>query len=105
MQYLNGFEVLPSRELRINDSTHELMKRLALGWPKKKGHSTALHFQRDYFNDLVATAHIQMIPEVFFKIYEDSSVRRSADPVTYRDDVYTIVDDENFTRIRISDRN
>lgn len=98
MQYLNGNATLPSRDEMLADSENQLHKRLALGWPKKKGHSIGGALQREYFNDLSTTANIENVREVFLKIYEDSSIRRGENPKTYRNDVYTIIDDEHFTR-------
>lgn len=98
MQYLNGNAPLPSRNEMLADSENQLHKRLALGWPKKKGHSIGGTLQREYFNDLSTTANIENVREVFLKIYEDTSMRRSENPKTYRNDVYTIIDDDHFIR-------
>ncbi|XP_031621424.1 flavin-containing monooxygenase FMO GS-OX5-like [Contarinia nasturtii] len=98
MQYLNGNATLPPQEEMLADSTNQLKKRLALGWPKKNGHSIAGPLQREYFNDLSATANIENVREIFLKIFEDCGARRSADPVNYRLDVYKIIDVEHFER-------
>lgn len=98
MQYLNGNSTLPSHEEMLADSENQLHKRLALGWPKKKGHSIGGALQREYFSDLSTTANIENVREVFLKIYEDSSMRRGVQPKLYRNDAYTITDDEHFTR-------
>lgn len=98
MQYWNGNATLPSREELFADSQNELKKRLALGWPKKKGHSIAGELQRQYFSDLSQTANIENVREIFLRIFEDSHIRRSEHPKNYRNDVYRIIDDENFER-------
>lgn len=98
MQYLNGNATLPSREDRLADTEIELSKRLAVGWPKKKGHSIAGEFQRQYFHDLSKTANIENVREIYLRIYEDSSKRRSEEPKNYRNDVYRIIDEQNFER-------
>lgn len=98
MQYLNGNATLPSYEVMLIDSDNELKKRLAKGWPKKKGHSLGKTFQLEYINDLSITANIENVRKVFIQIYEDCSARRAADPLNYRNDVYEIIDDEHFER-------
>lgn len=101
MQYWNGNAILPSRDEMLADSENQLKRRLALGWPKRKGHSVRGAFHREYFTDLSTTANIESIREVFLKIYEDSSMRRAENPKNYRNDAYTIVDDERFIRTTI----
>lgn len=81
-----------------NECKLEFNKRASLGWPMKKSHCMAGSFHREYFNDLATTANIENIPEVYMKIYDDSSIRRHSFPTMYRNDVYTIVDDEHFER-------
>lgn len=98
MQYWNGNATLPSRDEMCADSKIELDKRLALGWPKKKGHSIWGDLQREYFNDLSKTANIENVRDIFLQIYEDSAKRRTERPQNYRNDVYTIIDDEHFER-------
>lgn len=98
MQYLNGNATLPSYEIMLADSDYQLEKRLALGWQQKKGHSIAGPLQREYFNDLSKTANIENVREVFLRIYDDSSRRRSEDPINYRNDLYTIIDGQDFER-------
>lgn len=98
MQYLNGNATLPSREEMLADSEDQLKKRLTLGWPKKKGHSIGGPLQREYFNDLSQTANIENVREIYLKIYDDSSIRRAEDPINYRNDVYTIIDEQQFER-------
>lgn len=101
MQFWNGNATLPSREEMLADSENELKKRLALGWPKKKGHSLRGELQRQYFNDLSQTANIENVREIFLRIYDDSTERRSEHPKNYRNDVYTIIDEEHFERITL----
>lgn len=98
MQYLNGNAILPSRDEMLADSENQLKKRLALGWPKKKGHSVGGALQREYFNDLSTTANIEKVRAVYLNIYDDTSMRRAEHPKNYRNDVYTIIDDEHFIR-------
>lgn len=98
MQYLNGNATLPPHDEMLADSENQLHKRLALGWPKKKGHSIGGTLQREYFNDLSTTANIENVREVFLKIYDDTTMRRAENPKNYRNDVYTIIDDDQFIR-------
>lgn len=98
MQYLNGNATLPAREEMLADSENQLKMRLALGWPKKKGHSIAGSLQREYFTDLSTTAKIENVREIFLKIYDDSSACRAAEPIKYHLNVYKIIDEEHFER-------
>lgn len=98
MHYINGDGVLPSTSQMQNDCKQEFNRRAALGWPMKKSHCIAGSFHREYFNDLATIANIENIPEVYMKIYEDSGMRRLNYPTMYRNDVYTIVDNEHFER-------
>lgn len=98
MEYLNENATLPSRDEMLADSTDQLKKRLALGWPQKKGHSIAGPLQREYFDDLSKTANMESVREIFLQIYDDSTARRAEDPINYRSDVYTIIDDKHFER-------
>lgn len=98
MQYFDGKATLPPRTEMLADSENQLKKRLALGWPSKKGHSIAGSLQREYFNDLTATANIENVREVLLLIYDDSSRRRSEHPLIYRRDVYKIIDELHFER-------
>lgn len=102
MQYWNGDATLPSRDEMLADSEDQLNRRLKLGWPKKKGHSIAGSFQREYFNDLSKTANIENVREIFLRIFEDCHDRRSEDPINYRNDVYTIIDEHHFERSSLS---
>lgn len=102
MQHFNGNMTLPSQNEMLADSHIELEKRLAKGWPKKKGHSTGGAFQRQYFQDLATLANIEKVPELFLQIYEDSSKRRAENPKDYRNDVYKIIDAEHFERTLIN---
>lgn len=86
----------------IADSQAELRKRLALGWPKRKGHSIAGELRQEYFSELSTIANIENVPEILMKIYEDGQMRRSIDPKGYRNDVYTIIDDEHFQRTTLT---
>lgn len=98
MHYLNGDGELPTKDEMLADMERDLNRRWALGWPKKKAHSVSDSFHREYFRDLEKTANIESVRSVIFKIYEDSGERRHNHPNEYRNDIYTIIDDEQFER-------
>lgn len=102
MQYFNGDAILPAQEEMLADSDNELKKRIALGLPKKKGHSLVGAFHRQYFSELSTIAKIENVREIFVKIYEDSSKRRTEHPESYRNDNYRIIDDAHFERTSIT---
>lgn len=104
LHYLNGDGELPTKTDMLSQTKQDLDKRLALGWPKKKGHSIAGAFHREYYTELANIANIQSIREVYLKIYEDSSDRRLNHPNKYRNDIYRIIDDEHFESQIIDNR-
>lgn len=57
-----------------------------------------IYVQREYYTDLAQTANIAGVREVYLRIYEDSSHQRANNPTGYRNDVYTVIDDEQFER-------
>lgn len=98
MQYLNGKATLPSHHEMLTDSGNELKKRLALGWPKKKGHSVFGTLQREYYNDMSTAANMENVREIFMLIYDDTAERRWKEPIKYRNDIYRIIDELHFER-------
>lgn len=91
MHYLSGFGQLPTEQEMRQDTERDIGERISLGWPKKKMHCLSGHFQPEYFDDLANTANIPKVPEVFMKIYNDCSQRRSEDPIQYRNDIYRVI--------------
>lgn len=98
MHFLNGDGMLPLKTEMLTECKRESDKRLALGWPKKFGHCVAGTLHREYLTDLAVTANIEPVREVFIKMYEDSGMRRQNHPHEYRNDIYTVIDDEHFER-------
>lgn len=98
MQHWNGGATFPSQEEMIADSDKELAKRMARGFPKKKGHYLGVEFQREYCEDLSTTANIERVPEIVLNIYDDCIECRSKNPKDYRNNNYKVIDDENFER-------
>lgn len=63
---------------------------------KRKPHVIGSN-QREYYNDLAKTADIKNIPNVYSGIY-DEAVNRVFVSHKFRDDKYTIIDDNSFSR-------
>lgn len=102
MHYLNGDGKLPSKNQMLEDIERDVSRRFSFGWPNKKAHSVMGKFQREYYNELATTANIPNVRELYLKIFDDCGERRQLNPIKYRDDVYTIIEGENFERRSLS---
>lgn len=56
--------------------------------------------QNDYYDDLANTAGIENLKPVITKLHNDSSERFLDDLINFRKDVYRIIDDETFIKIK-----
>lgn len=56
--------------------------------------------QNDYYDDLSKTAGIDNLKPVMTKLHNDSAERFLDDLVNFRKDVYRIIDDETFIKIK-----
>ncbi len=98
MHYLNGDGVLPTESEMLADVQHYLDRRLSLNMPKSKGNSVVGILQREYLADLTSTARIENYYGIYMDIYDDCAKQRNVDRRTYRNDVYKLIDKENFER-------
>lgn len=57
-------------------------------------------FQNAYYDDLSRTASIENLKPVMTKLHNDSSERFLHDLTNFRRDVYRIIDDETFIKIK-----
>lgn len=58
--------------------------------------------QNTYYDDLANTAEIDNLKPVMTKLHNDSSERFLDDLVNFRKDIYRIIDDETFIKIKVS---
>lgn len=69
---------------------------------KEKGIPVRKHFQigdrlKHYLEDLAEIAHLEHLPPVVYKIYNLTSLLRQNHLANYRDAVFEVLDDNNFT--------
>lgn len=88
----------PSKEEMLEDEKKDLELRLAKGWKKRHAHRLwDLHDQYD--KDLAEFADIPGIEPVFLGIYFKAMGKLRIDYGNYRNDVYKIVDMENYEHV------
>lgn len=58
------------------------------------------HIQNSYYDDLAKTADIETLKPVITMMHNDSSQRFLDDLVEFRKDIYRIVDDHTFVKIK-----
>lgn len=58
------------------------------------------HLQNEYYDDLSKTAGIENLKPVMTKLHNDSCLRFLEDLANFRKDVYRIIDDETFIKIK-----
>jgi dimethylaniline monooxygenase (N-oxide forming) len=95
---LDGSLKLPSEQEMKADLDAEIQRRKNLGLGIRQGHMMG-PMQGNYYEDLANTAGIEKLPPVLTKLHNESSQRFLDDLCHYREDVYRIVDHENFVQI------
>ncbi|XP_055312743.1 uncharacterized protein LOC129574582 [Sitodiplosis mosellana] len=99
MKYFSKQLQLPSKKEMLKDTQDEMEKRWALGLKKRQAHMMG-PAQNDYYDDLAKTAGIDNLKPVMTKLHNDSSERFLDDLVNFRKDIYRIIDDETFIKIK-----
>ncbi|KAG8225696.1 hypothetical protein J437_LFUL001729 [Ladona fulva] len=99
LRILDGSLKLPSTEEMDADADEEIERRRKCGLGRRQAHMMG-PLQGDYYDDLAKTAGIQGIPPVMTKLHNESSQRFLDDLVNYRNDVYRILDSENFVQVK-----
>lgn len=126
MKFLTKEKELPSRKEMLQDTDEEMEKRWAKGYKKRQAHmmgpvqvsyfTVFIHLhcvkvndrfvvfskfkQNEYYEDLSKTAGIENLKPVITKLHNDSSLRFLDDLVNFRKDVYRIIDDETFIKVK-----
>ena len=96
---MNGGFQLPDEEEMHQDLLKDTQRRKADGYANKHAHRMG-YIQGQYYEELKQLSGLDGIPLVMTKIHNDSSDRFLDDLVNYRNDIYTIIDDENFVRLK-----
>lgn len=90
----------PAKELMYANTEQDMVKRWKRGYEKWQAHLMG-EKQTVYYNDLAREASIKSIAPVIVKLREDSAERIVKDLLSFRNDVYRILDDENYVKINV----
>lgn len=99
VKYLSGLKKLPSREEMMADTEREMSDRWARGYKKRQAHMMGPD-QNKYYEDLAQTAQIEPIKPVMTRLHNESSERFLDDLVNFRKDIFRIIDDETFVKVK-----
>lgn len=99
VKYLSGLKKLPSREEMMADTEREMSDRWARGYKKRQAHMMGPD-QNKYYEDLAQTAEIEPIKPVMTRLHNESSERFLDDLVNFRKDIFRIIDDETFVKVK-----
>lgn len=99
MKYFSKQKALPSKADMLKDTNDEMEARWQKGYKKRQAHMMG-PTQTNYYDDLAKTAEIDNIKPVMTKLHEASAQRFLEDLTNFRKDVYRIVDDETFIKIK-----
>lgn len=99
MKTLTGEVSLPTKEEMIQDNENEMSTRREKGLKKKQFHMMG-RMQGGYYDSLADAGRLPRIPPVLTKLHNDSSQRFLDDLVGYRNDVYRIIDDNTYLKIK-----
>lgn len=96
---LQGEVLLPSKEEMERDTEREMEMRRERGLKKKQFHMMG-EMQGDYYRQLAEQADLQPLPPVFASLHNYSSQRQIDNLVSFRDDVYKLIDSKTFLKVK-----
>ncbi|XP_046405917.1 flavin-containing monooxygenase FMO GS-OX5-like [Ischnura elegans] len=99
LRVLDGTLTLPSTKQMNEDAEREQSRRREMGLAARQAHMMG-PLQGDYYDDLARTSGIDGLPPVLTKLHNFSSQRFLDDLVNYRNDVFKIIDAENYVLIK-----
>lgn len=89
---------LPSAEEMAKDAELDLDKRLKRGWKRKHAHKIG-DFMHEYYRELMDYApDIRGMPPVYVKIWQTVGREIIVNYLNYRNDQYTVIDEETFEK-------
>lgn len=89
---------LPTKEEMYADTKYEMQKRWEKGYTKRQAHMMGSD-QVYYYSDLAENANIEPIAPVIVKLREESAKRITEDLINFRNDIYKIIDNENYIKV------
>ncbi|XP_052871909.1 senecionine N-oxygenase-like [Anopheles cruzii] len=98
LQFFTGNRQLPSPSCMAADMETEMEDRRRRGLKRRHAHMMGPE-QGRYYEDLARTAGIEPIAPVMTKLHNESSQRFVDDLIHFREDVFSIVDDETFVAL------
>lgn len=122
MKFLSGEKPWPTKAEMLKDTEEEMQKRWSKGLKRRQAHMMGtdqvrmntllcawkcffnkfIRFQNIYYDDLSSSAGIENLKPVMTLLHNDSSQRFLDDLVNFRKDIYRIIDDETFIKIKNS---
>lgn len=99
MKYFSKQKQLPSKADMLKETNDEMEERWAKGLKKRQAHMMG-PVQNDYYDDLSKTAGIENLKPVMTKLHNDSSERFLDDLINFRKDIYRVIDDDTFIKIK-----
>lgn len=90
---------MPSKAEMIRDTEEDMQKRWDKGYKKRQAHMMGSD-QNQYYDDLSSTAQIDNLKPVMTKLHNESSQRFLDDLVHFRKDIFRIIDDETFVKLK-----
>lgn len=99
VKYLDGKMALPSTEIMLQDTEEDMYRRYSSGYSKRQAHKMG-SYQNAYYKDLADQAQVACIPSVIVKLRDECVKRRYTHVMTFREDRYMIVDNDNFVRVQ-----
>lgn len=98
LEYFTGRQSLPCKAEMLLDTQTQMQKRWENGFKKRQAHMMGPE-QINYYNDLAYTANIENVKPVMTKLHNESSQRFMDDLLSFREENFRILDDDNFIKI------
>lgn len=99
MEFLKKKFQLPSKDEMLTELDNENKELLSNGLRKNHAHMMGSK-QQEYYTVLSSIADIKSLPPVMAKIHIESTERFADDLINFREEVFKIVDDNTFVKIK-----
>lgn len=99
LTFMTKRKSLPTKQKMLDDERSEMESRWRKGLRKHQAHMMGPD-QFKYYEELAAAAEIEPIKPVMAKLHNFSSLRFLDDLINFRKEVFRILDDETFIKIR-----
>ncbi|XP_039441094.1 senecionine N-oxygenase-like [Culex pipiens pallens] len=96
VKYYSGGKSLPSKEEMLADLQADTENRQKRGLSSRQAHMMGGEVQAVYYEDVARTADVTPVPPIMARMHMHSERRRNEDLLKYRNDVFRVLDDNNF---------